>query len=261
MFCLKCGAKIEGEGKFCPNCGTTVNDGVNQETVVNEETSVVSNPETNEEMVSNEVVGEVPNTISAVPVPVEVSAGPSIFYKGIVLCVGICTLVAIVLILKGVSYESYDSYIFYYKFSITTVLAFALGLLNVSYSKLYDTERYKSLSVFGMSISTIAFGVMALQLWGVMGITSEILIKTIYSMLIASAAIFHATFILTIDSENDLVNKFSSAAKLLIILTFGFLIFNIFAEFSGGFYTKVFYIVAILAAFTTIAAQLLDKSE
>ena len=240
MFCIRCGTRTEGEAKFCPNCGAK---SVTPKTQASDNSS------------------SVPVTDSEVNEPLEVVQdanmnfrGLSTFYKLLVFCLGICVTIEIVLILNN----NFD--LFHLRILMTTVYLFAFAVLNFNYSKLYKKSNYNFLAVIGIAFSAIFLVAYLLSTWGVVNLpNSEFIVEVLMSMLVASFAIYHASFILIIDYKNSLAKLLSSIAKLLIFITYSLIIVYIFTGIYSANYLKGFFIIAILTAFLTVATRLLNE--
>ena len=239
MLCIRCGTRTEGDGKFCPNCGTKFVMAPNaQESDISPSNISVS---------ESEQLEEIQDTII-------ISGFLSAFYRVIVLCIGICTILEIILVLNG----SFDS--FHLKVLKTTIFFSAFGLLNINYSKLYKKRNYSFLSIIGMFFSSIYFIAYLLSMWEIVNIDSKIIIKILTSMIVISVAIYHVSFVLTIDFKNELAKIFSSIAKLLIGITYSLIIVYIFTSIYNVFYLKGFLVLIILTIFASIATRLLNES-
>ena len=260
MFCPNCGGRIEENKETCLKCGTIIGTRSEAEkiqvgesgTAVKEDASKVIIKTVSE---ANESVPSINN--ETIPSTYENNFNPAFLYKGIVIGAGICSILAIIMIFSG----GFRNSEFQYRFLITMICTFILGVANVNYSNLYEKGKSKLLSLIGMLLSVIVFFTYVLNTWGFLTIESQMVEKVMSSMIVACVAIYHASYILLLDIKNNISKIFYDIANVLIFITYSLIVVRIFTEIQGEFIIKMFATLLVLTVFTSIATPLLNRAN
>lgn len=150
----------------------------------------------------------------------------------------------------------------------TTATIFVFSISGLCCSMLYEKEKYKSFSTFGIVASLLACILLILIIWGFLDVciifcsenNNDFVWKMLETLIVLSYSSAHISLMLLIKNENNIIIK----SKNLTILLSGILdimILTMIWEIVAGsvFYGKLIFICAILVTLGTIISPILNR--
>ncbi len=141
--------------------------------------------------------------------------------------------------------------------SVATI--FYCSLPCLCYAKIYDNEKYKGLAIFGAIVACICALTSILVIWELIETDITIFkVNIIVETLMWALAII--SWILSIDSVNDIVKRFKTISISLTSLLSLFIIINtLLGEFPEGFLARLYWVIIVLTVGSWICMSILTR--
>ncbi len=150
----------------------------------------------------------------------------------------------------------------------TTATIFAFSISGLCCSTLYEKEKYKLFSTFGMIICLLACIWSILIIWGFLnsciifcsGNSSYFTWRMLWTLIVLSYSSAHISLLLLIKNENDIVIWAKNLTILLSVILDIMILTIAWDIISGlGFYGRLIWVCTILVTLGTIISPILNK--
>ena len=227
MICNNCGKIIEGDYKYCPECGKQIN-------IVNEENNDISQKNIEDIKVKKDKINI-----------------RNLFLKFIIATVGICAIIEIILIAIG---NSSDVHL---KLWGTVGLIILYSVFINNSIKLYEKNKYIKIAILGIIISIVEFIDTILRIWIKRGFFDNTGLEV--SLVIIVVAFYHIIKLLLIDIKNDVSNYILKITIFITSITYFLAVIKNSFDITNIIFKRVLWIFAIMCAFGTVSTYLSNK--
>jgi hypothetical protein len=142
---------------------------------------------------------------------------------------------------------------------LTTLTIGGYSLTGLCSSVLYDRRRYTSFALLGMFVAVLGFLMAVGAIWEIVNLGD--IWKAVFTFMILSFSIAHASLLLLAKSESIFVNSLLSLTILFVAIVAGMLINLVIGRFDylGEFYYRLLGVFSVLDVLGTIVVPILRR--
>lgn len=137
-------------------------------------------------------------------------------------------------------------------------IIFIYSLPCLFYSKIYDDEKYKYISIIGVCFAAILALVSILELWNIISISND-LSKFLGTLNVVVWSLVFIAEILSYISVNNIISSFKKISILLIMICDLFIIGIIWTSLPDGFLLRLYYIIIVLTVGSLVCTKILTR--
>lgn len=139
------------------------------------------------------------------------------------------------------------------------LIIFCYSIPCLNYSKISDNEKYRSISIAGVSVAFCAALLTILRLWDILKLSS-FLFKIDISLTILTVALSIISLVLSYVYVNDLFERFKKVCVILVsLLSFLYIVIVLLEMNPQGLFLRLLWVINVLTIGSYLCTAVLAK--